>query len=51
LNYLELARAYKENDEQDKTIEVLKKAVSLRSIYQDDADIKSQCKKMLEGLE
>lgn len=51
LNYLELARAYKENDEQDKTIEVLKKAVSLRSIYQDDTDLKSQCKKMLEGLE
>jgi tetratricopeptide (TPR) repeat protein len=51
LNYLELARAYKENEEQDKAIETLKKAVSLRSVYQDDADIKSQCKKMLEGLE
>jgi len=51
LNYLELARAYKENDEQDKTIEVLKKAVSLRSVYQDDTELKAQCKKMLEGLE
>lgn len=51
LNYLELAKAYMENEEQDKTIEVLKKAVSLRNIYLDDADIKSQCKKMLEGLE
>jgi tetratricopeptide (TPR) repeat protein len=51
LNYLELARAYKENEEQDKAIETLRKAVSLRSVYQDDADIKSQCKKMLDGLE
>jgi tetratricopeptide (TPR) repeat protein len=51
LNYLELARAYKDNDEQDKAIEVLKKAVGLRAVYQDDADIKSQCKKMLTELE
>lgn len=51
LNYLELARAYKENEEQDKAIETLKKAVALRSVYQDDDNIKSQCKKMLEELE
>jgi tetratricopeptide (TPR) repeat protein len=51
LNYLELARAYLENEEQDKAIETLKKAVSLRTVYQDDTDFKSQCKKMLEGLE
>ncbi|SFE87063.1 Tetratricopeptide repeat-containing protein [Chitinophaga sp. CF118] len=51
VNYLELARAYLENDEQAKAIEILKKAVSLRSVIQDDADTKSQCKKMLEGLE
>ena len=51
LNYMELARAYKENDEEGKAIDVLKKAVTLRSVYQDDANIKSECKKMLEGLE
>jgi tetratricopeptide (TPR) repeat protein len=50
-NYQDLARAYKDNDEQEKTIEVLKKAVALRSVYQDDGEIKNQCKKMLEGLE
>jgi tetratricopeptide (TPR) repeat protein len=51
LNYLELARAYKDNEEQEKAIDVLKKAMALRSVYQDDNSIKSQCKKMLEGLE
>jgi tetratricopeptide (TPR) repeat protein len=50
-NYLELARAYKENDELEKAIEVLRKAVTLRPIYQDDLNIKSACKKMLEDLE
>lgn len=50
-NYLELAKAYKENDELDKCIEVLRKAVTLRPIYQDDLGIKSSCKKMLEELE
>lgn len=51
LNYYELARAYKENDEQEKAIEVLKKALTLRSIVQDDAGIKADCKKMLEDLQ
>jgi tetratricopeptide (TPR) repeat protein len=51
LNYYDLAKAYKQDEQQEKTIEVLKKAISLRSIYQDDASIKADCKKMLEGLE
>lgn len=51
LNYLELAKAYKEHDELDKAIEVLRKAVSLRPILQDDPGIKAECKKMLEDLE
>lgn len=50
-NYPELAKAYKENDELEKCIEVLRKAVTLRPIYQDDLNIKSACKKMLEDLE
>jgi tetratricopeptide (TPR) repeat protein len=49
--YLELAKAYKQHDEQDKTIEVLKKAVTLRNVYQDDAAIKAECKKMLDDLQ
>lgn len=51
LNYYELARAYKANDQQDKAIDVLKKALTLRSITQDDASIKADCKKMLDDLQ
>ncbi|WP_160715685.1 hypothetical protein [Chitinophaga solisilvae] len=51
LNYYELARAYKSNDEQDKAIEVLKKALTLRNISQDDASIKADCKRMLDDLQ
>ncbi|RFS20578.1 hypothetical protein DVR12_18625 [Chitinophaga silvatica] len=51
LNYYELAKAYKENDQQDKAIDVLKKALTLRNITQDDASIKADCKKMLDDLQ
>ncbi|MET6996200.1 hypothetical protein [Chitinophaga defluvii] len=51
LNYYDLAKAYKQDEQQEKTIEVLKKALTLRNIYQDDAAIKADCKKMLEELE
>jgi tetratricopeptide (TPR) repeat protein len=51
LNYQELAQAYKESEEQDKAIEVLRKAVALRPVYQDDPNIRAACKKMLEGME
>ncbi|NIG57690.1 hypothetical protein [Chitinophaga sp. Cy-1792] len=51
LNYYELARAYKANDQQDKAIEVLKKALTLRNIAYDDTSIKADCKKMLDDLQ
>jgi tetratricopeptide (TPR) repeat protein len=51
LNYYELARAYKKNDQETQAMEVLKKAVSLRNIYQDDIAIKADCKKMLEEMQ
>ncbi|HWV65617.1 hypothetical protein [Chitinophaga sp.] len=51
LNYYELARAYKADDQQEKAIEVLKKALTLRNIVQDDASIKADCKKMLDDLQ
>ncbi|GAA0552040.1 tetratricopeptide repeat protein [Chitinophaga japonensis] len=51
LNYLELARAYKKDDQQTQAMEVLKKAVTLRSIHQDDNAIKADCKKMLEDMQ
>jgi len=51
LNYYELARAYKKNDQETQAMEVLKKAVTLRSIYQDDTAIKADCKKMLEEMQ
>lgn len=50
-NYQDLAKAYKDNEELEKSIEVLRKAVTLRPIYQDDPAIKSACKKMLEEME
>ncbi|SEW53590.1 tetratricopeptide repeat protein [Chitinophaga arvensicola] len=51
LNYYELARAYKADDQQEKAIDVLKKALTLRNITQDDASIKADCKKMLDDLQ
>ncbi len=51
LNYYELARAYNKNDQQTLAMEVLRKAVALRSIYQDDPAIKADCKKMLEEMQ
>ena len=51
LNYYELAKAYKENDQQEKAMEVLRKALTLRNITQDDASIKADCKKMLDDLQ
>jgi tetratricopeptide (TPR) repeat protein len=51
VNYHDLAKAYKDKEELEKSIEVLRKAVTLRPVYQDDAGIKSACKKMLESME
>ncbi|MBW8684863.1 tetratricopeptide repeat protein [Chitinophaga rhizophila] len=51
VNYQDLAKAYKDKEELEKSIEVLRKAVTLRPIYQDDPGIKANCKKMLESME
>jgi len=51
LNYYELARAYNKNDQQTLAMDVLRKAVALRPVTQDDPGIKAECKKMLEELQ
>ena len=51
LNYLELARAYKENGQSDKAIDVLNKMLKLPPKTQDDAGYKAEGKKMLESLQ
>jgi Tfp pilus assembly protein PilF len=51
LNYYELARAYNKNDQQTLAMDVLRKAVTLRPVTQDDPGIKAECKKMLEELQ
>lgn len=50
LNYLELAKAYKENGQSDKSIEVLNKLVKLPPKTSDDPSYKAEGKKMLESL-
>ena len=50
LNYLELARAYKENGQSDKAIDILNRLAKLPPKTQDDAGYKAEGKKMLEGL-
>ena len=51
LNYLELAKAYKRNDEKDKAIQLLKKMPSLPNQTEDDPLIRAEGKKLLEELE
>ncbi|QHS60088.1 tetratricopeptide repeat protein [Chitinophaga agri] len=51
VNYHDLAKAYKDKEELEKSIEILRKAVTLRPIYQDDPAVKAACKKMLEAME
>jgi tetratricopeptide (TPR) repeat protein len=50
LDYLELARAYKENGQSDKAIDVLNRLIKLPPRTQDDPAYKAEGKKMLEGL-
>lgn len=50
LNYLELAKAYKENGQSDKAIEVLNKMLKLPPKTRDDPAYKAEGKKMLESL-
>jgi tetratricopeptide (TPR) repeat protein len=51
LNYLELAKAYKENGQSDKAIEVLTKMLKLPPKTQDDPGYKAEGKKLLESLQ
>ncbi len=51
LNYLELAKAYKRNDDDDKAIQLLKVMPSLPNQTEDDALIKEEGKKLLKELE
>lgn len=50
LNYLELAKAYKENGQSDKSIDVLNKLLKLPPKTRDDPAYKAEGKKMLESL-
>jgi tetratricopeptide (TPR) repeat protein len=51
LNYYDLAIAYHDDGHDDKAIAILKRAMALRSILQDDDQYKAKCKTMLESLE
>jgi hypothetical protein len=51
LNYLELAKAYKRNDEDQKAIDLLKAMPSLPNLTEDDALIKQEGVKLLKILE
>jgi tetratricopeptide (TPR) repeat protein len=50
LNYLELAKAYKENGQSDKAIDVLTRMQKLPPKTADDPSYKAEGKKMLESL-
>lgn len=50
LNYLELARAYKRKDQENKSIELLTTMLKLPPSSSNDAHIKSEGKKLLEDL-
>jgi tetratricopeptide (TPR) repeat protein len=50
LNYLELAKAYKENHQTDKSIEVLNRMMKLPPKTSDDAGYKAEGKKLLESM-
>ncbi len=50
LNYLELAKAYNENGQSDKAIDILNRMAKLPPKMQDDATYKAEGKKLLESL-
>lgn len=50
-NYLDLAIAYKHNNQETLSMEVLNKAMKLRPILSDDAGYKAECKKMLDAMQ
>ncbi|HRD56895.1 MAG TPA: hypothetical protein PK504_02550 [Ferruginibacter sp.] len=49
LNYLELAKAYKRNDEKNKAIETLKKVADIPSYTEDDPRIKTEAAQLLKN--
>lgn len=51
LNYLELAKAYKENGQSDKAIDILNKMIKLPPKTLDDPGYKAEGKKLLESLQ
>jgi FimV-like protein len=51
LNFLELAKAYIKNSQQDKAIALLEKVPSMPLKTEDDARIKAEAKKLLESLQ
>ncbi|MGN7721843.1 hypothetical protein [Chitinophaga sp. 22620] len=51
INYLDLAIAFKQNNQETQSMEVLNKAMKLRPIFQDDVAYKAECKKMLEEMQ
>ena len=51
LDYYDLAKAYKQNNQETLALEVLNKVLKLRPIYQDDPGYKADCKKMIEEMQ
>ena len=48
VNYLELAKCYHRNNEKQKAIEMLRKAISMPDKMQDDARVKEEAKDLLK---
>ncbi|RPD41606.1 hypothetical protein [Chitinophaga barathri] len=51
VNYLDLAIAFKQNNQETQSMEVLNKAMKLRPMFQDDIAYKAECKKMLDAMQ
>ncbi|WP_157986562.1 hypothetical protein [Chitinophaga alhagiae] len=51
LNYLDLALAYRQNNQETQAMEVLNKGVRMRPIYQDDPGYKAEMKKLLDAMQ
>jgi len=48
VNYLELAKCYHRNNEKQKAIEMLRKAISMPDKMQDDARVREEAKDLLK---
>lgn len=51
IDYFDLAKLYRENNQEALAFEVLNKMMKLRPIYQDDPGIKAEGRKMLEEMQ